>query len=1081
MSENLPRSTTRPGELPPGPGGLALAPLLARTGRNPLRLFPELAARYGDVVCVSRRRRVFLVSHPDLVKHVLQDNHRNYRHNVRQRLAMGAESLALAEGDAWRAKRRLMQPLFQQRRLSAGLAGLGTTVDARLDRWERPGSGAVEIEVSREMVDLTLELLITLVLGARPSDPEHHELFAAVRTAFEFFNDRQTGRLPALPHRARQRRRRLGESLAAMQATIARHVARRRRRQAGGPDLLSGFLATVDHQDGTAMSERQILDEAMMLLVMGHSTTAMGLTWTLHLLAGHPEAAEPVLEEVLALDDAPPGPDGPEALPATRRAVEEALRLFPPSWRFSRRALDDDVLGGHRIPAGSLVVLCPWVTHRRPDLWRDPDRFDPDRFAGETSSGGHRLAYFPFGAGPRSCIAQGLAMLQMPPVIARVLQRFRLDPVPGRSVEPVGAITLQPRGGLPLRVHRRRPAGVETGAGASTGPGPSKRGPAPAEDAREAPRTLADVALAAFAHGLADTLLEPVAGGWRPVPARELEERVARAVAALDRLGVGAGDAVAIQSPGSAGSTAVELACWIAGFRGVPLDPDLGAREVLARCTGVRLLLVAGRERAAALGEHRSELPELEHLQLLDGAGEGLPRGVDGSFRDLVVETPPATDLAERAARRAPAEPAIVAWSSGTVGAPRRTTLGHGHQLAAVRGVLEALPLPAEGPAYAHLPPSEPVQRTFTAACLLRGVPLAFAGRPRSSDPELGRELATLRPRLIVASPELPAWLMDRIYRWAQGGGVPRQRLFRWAVARGRRAAPARMAGRDSGGPSLRLADSLVHGTLRRLLGGRVRAAVVSGALTPGWTGFLWALGVPVFKAYGPADAAAPLALARPGRVRPGEVGPPLPGVELSIAPDGEVLARGPSVPASGPAPDDGWLATGDAGRLDAEGLLAVLGPKENAFHPGDSADGTVHPGPIETAFRAGHFFRGALVVPGPEGRPAALLDPDLTAIARWARRRGVPALDGGAASLLEHPAVRELVAREVRSINGLLDERERIAGYRLLADGFSRAGRELTAAGGLRRDVALERRAAELRALREEGDTGAGGSAVTG
>ena len=272
------------------------------------------------------------------------------------------------------------------------------------------------------------------------------------------------------------------------------HVDRRREAGDGGSDLLAGFLASRDSRDETAMTERQVLDEVMMLLVMGHMTTAMALTWTLHLLATHPEAEARVLAELAeVLDGRAPRPADLPRLDETTRAIQEALRLYPPTWRFARRAVDDDEVGGHPIPRGSLVVVSPWVTHRRADLWPEPGRFDPDRFRPERARERHRLAYLPFGAGPRACIAGELAMMEIPLVVAAILQRFHLAATTERP--PLApAITLQPAGGLPVRL-------------------------TPRSACAPAPRTLADVALAAFERGRNDALLERrsgTGGRWPP-------------------------------------------------------------------------------------------------------------------------------------------------------------------------------------------------------------------------------------------------------------------------------------------------------------------------------------------------------------------------------------------------------------------------------------------------------------------------------------------------------------------------------------------------------------------------------------
>ena len=452
---------------------------------------------------------------------------------------------------------------------------------------------------------------------------------------------------------------------------------------------------------------------------------------------------------------------------------------------------------------------------------------------------------------------------------------------------------------------------------------------------------------------------------------------------------------MAVLAAGSADSLSLEAACWIAGVVVVPLHPGMLAAEAIALCRAarVRALFVdgsGGDERVAALASGRKDLPDLHHLVLLAGGG-AVPAGVDGLLSDLLEggETP---DLEARARERRPGDPAALVFSAGTTGPPRATPISHGAQVAAARALAEAVPLEA-GPAVSLLSPSEPVQRTFAALCLLQGIPLALSG-PLSGPPgrdgegrDLTRSLTQLGPRTLVASPETLRLAHGPDLRLGPGRGGLRRRAFRWAVATGRRSAPRRMAGESPSGLALRVADRLVFSRLRGFLGGRIETALCSGPLTPGWTGFLWAVGVPVFECYGLAEAASPLASNRPGRVRPGTAGVPLPGVEIRIAPGGEILARGPSVAG------DGGLATGDAGRLDDDGFLEVYGPKAHALAGAGGAP--AHPGPVETAFRAGHFFSQALVVAGAGDGLAALLAPDLEALGAWGRRRGLE-VDGG-------------------------------------------------------------------------------------
>ena len=399
-------------EVPAVPHARAALPLPGPRGGvgrpGDLKTLLEATARHGDVVClVEAPQRVFLVSHPDHVKHVLQDNHANYRQNTRRKVLMGAKSLALSSGEEWRKRRRLLQPLFHQQRLAALAGAMTAATERMLARWEEaaPRQAAPrQVDVAKEMIDLTLDILIEGLLGGEAD--RRGGLRRAVTTAFEYFNVRLRRAKPlpvAVPTPGNLR---LLLALSRLKGTVARTVAERRAAGSAGDDLLSLMIAAHDEQTGESLDDSQLLDELMMLLVMGHMTTAMAATWTWHLLARHPEVEERVrAEHAEALGGRLPRFEDLPRLAYTRRVLEESLRLYPPSWSMGRLALGDDELGGCLIPAGSLLTLSPWVTHRRPDLWEEPERFDPDRFLPERAAARPRFAYYPFGGGPRVCIA----------------------------------------------------------------------------------------------------------------------------------------------------------------------------------------------------------------------------------------------------------------------------------------------------------------------------------------------------------------------------------------------------------------------------------------------------------------------------------------------------------------------------------------------------------------------------------------------------------------------------------------------------------------------------------------------------
>jgi cytochrome P450 len=239
------------------------------------------------------------------------------------------------------------------------------------------------------------------------------------------------------------------------------------RRSAPEPvaDLLGMLMATEDDETGTVLSDAELRDEVVTMLLAGHETTANALAWTTWLLGTHPDIAAAAAAEVDAV--APEGPVGFDVLPQLgllRRVFLESIRVYPPVWLVARQAVEDDVLAGHRVPAGTWVFLSPYVQHHHPEHWPEPARFDPDRFLPEASTGRVPGAYIPFSTGARKCIGDRFAEAEALVVLAHLLRRFRivLDD-PGTPPGKVASVTLRPRGGLPARLVPRAGAGAAGG------------------------------------------------------------------------------------------------------------------------------------------------------------------------------------------------------------------------------------------------------------------------------------------------------------------------------------------------------------------------------------------------------------------------------------------------------------------------------------------------------------------------------------------------------------------------------------------------------------------------------------------
>jgi cytochrome P450 len=448
---SLPRSH------PPGPRGVPLLGVLPQLRSDPIATFLDAANRYGDVVRLKAGPYDgYLVSDPADIKRVLQDNARNYHKSpLYDRLRDGlGNGLLTSEDSLWLRQRRLAQPAFHRQRLIAMADTMVACTEQMLDRWERVAASGRTIDLVAEMMALTQAIIVRTMfstdLGEMADIVNRTWPIVNQRIGETFWATRLETMLP-LPANRRFRR-----ALRELETVVYRIVAARRRTRRDDPDLLSMFLSARDEDTGEGMTDRQLRDEVMTMLLAGHETTSLALSWTHYLLSQHADAERRVAGEVASvIGDRRPTFADVERLTWTRRVLEESLRLYPPAWGFSRLALSDDEIGGFRVPAGSIVFLIPFVVHRRPALWPDPDRFDPDRFAPDREAARPRFAYLPFGGGPRGCIGSQFAMLEAQLILAAVAQRYRIELVPGQQIRPEPLITLRPIPGILARLKKR--------------------------------------------------------------------------------------------------------------------------------------------------------------------------------------------------------------------------------------------------------------------------------------------------------------------------------------------------------------------------------------------------------------------------------------------------------------------------------------------------------------------------------------------------------------------------------------------------------------------------------------------------
>ncbi len=407
----------------------------------------ELFALYGDIYRVfvpARRSYTYVVHHPDDVKHILVSNHRNYTKGIgldRVKILLG-NGIMTSEGEFWRRQRMMLQPLFHRRVITQFAEVIAAANDALLERWAGLERRGEPVNLTDEMSEMTLGIVLRSIfgrdlermsaeLGGNPFDVVTREQARNLHFAYKF---RSLTRL------------------------VTDLIARRRESGEEHFDYVAMLMNARDKDTGAAMSERELIDEIMTMVVAGHETTASGLNWTWYLIAGHPEVEARLHAE---LDASPVGAERAPSLAQvqqltyTRQVIDEALRLYPPGWLLSRRTIGPDMLSGYPIPAGTNVLLPLYLLHRHPRYWKDPDAFTPERFAIEHEAERPRFAYMPFAAGPRHCIGEAFALYEMLMHVQRAARVFRLVHEPRGPFALEAQINLRTGHPLYMRLERR--------------------------------------------------------------------------------------------------------------------------------------------------------------------------------------------------------------------------------------------------------------------------------------------------------------------------------------------------------------------------------------------------------------------------------------------------------------------------------------------------------------------------------------------------------------------------------------------------------------------------------------------------
>lgn len=422
--------------------------------REPLEFQRRARARFGDVVRFKIGPVLgHFVYHPDHVRHVLFEQQKNYLRGWHYRLTQKilGDNLVVSEGDYWMRQRRLAQPAFHRQRLMGYLGTMADATAQMLARWRAHASAGTQIDVRAEMARLALAIAGRTLFSRDMSNETDAigQTFSVVGHALEHRFNKPISSMPFwVPTPANVR---FWRAVRTMNEIVLELIRQRRRDGRNHGDLLSMLMSARDDETGATMTDEQLRSEALTFLIAEHETTATALIWTWYFLTSFPWAQERLRAEACAVfgEGAPTMADVVR-LDYTRMVIEESMRLYPPIWAVPRQAQVDDEIGGYHIPAKSTVALCPFITHRHPAFWHNPDAFEPERFSAEKSAARPKGAYFPFLGGAHQCIGNEFAMLETRLIVAMIAREFELTLSPGQNIQPKASLVLRTNG--PVRV-----------------------------------------------------------------------------------------------------------------------------------------------------------------------------------------------------------------------------------------------------------------------------------------------------------------------------------------------------------------------------------------------------------------------------------------------------------------------------------------------------------------------------------------------------------------------------------------------------------------------------------------------------
>ena len=407
----------------------------------------ELLNEYGDIVRIKSKTRnsdTYLVNNPEYIKHILLKNHQNYKKGVgfeRVKMLLG-NGIIVSDGPFWRKQRRLIQPAFSKAMIEAQVEVIQKCNIERMEKWSAllKTDSSAEIDISYEASDLALDIVLRVLF----SDDVDTLLEKSGENPFAFLTEDPTRDVTVvLKYRA-------------LMGLLLKLIEARRTTTKKYNDFVSVFVEARDKETGEGMTDKELLDEVMTMIVAGHETSAITLTWVWYFIAKYQNVDNAIQKELNTSGiTGAPGFNDLDKFPYIKQVTEEALRIYPPVWLYSRKAIEADTFGKYSIPAGADIFISPYYLHRNTEFWNQPEEYQPERFSAEAIKAQHKFSYIPFSAGPRRCIGDFFATVEMQIHVGLMVQAFRFELLDEKTPELEASINMRAKNPIMLKISKR--------------------------------------------------------------------------------------------------------------------------------------------------------------------------------------------------------------------------------------------------------------------------------------------------------------------------------------------------------------------------------------------------------------------------------------------------------------------------------------------------------------------------------------------------------------------------------------------------------------------------------------------------